>query len=128
MRTSDWRSDVCASDLAEMWRIEIREDAKGRIRAKRDAYLTSDEGRAEAAARFEEQIIDLADLPDPEPLIEGFLYRDSLVRNFGPPKSLKSFVTLDMAPCLSPRLPLPAPQTAQAPVLKRTRAGEGKGV
>src|SRR3546814_4931669 len=133
MRISDWSSDVCSSDLAEvqrlgdvrhrphhrgvsvhetlmstvlpdeelpdfapgdpdgskaqrsavhekeveaeMWRIEIREDAKGRIRAKRDAYLTSDEGRAEAAARFEEPIIDLADLPDPEPLIEGFLHR-----------------------------------------------------
>src|SRR3546814_14279699 len=69
--TTLFRSAVHEKEVeAEMWRIEIREDAKGRIRAKRDAYLTSDEGRAEAAARFEEQIIDLGDLPDPEPLIE----------------------------------------------------------
>lgn len=86
---------------AELWRIEIREDARALHRAKRDAYLTSEEGRAEAAAAFEAEIIDLDDLPDPEPLIEGFLYRDSLVRTFGPPKSLKSFVTLDMAASIS---------------------------
>jgi hypothetical protein len=39
----------------------------------------------------------LDDLPEPEPLIEGVLYRDSLAWLQGKPGSGKSFVALDMA-------------------------------
>lgn len=102
---------------AEKWRRKIRRDAVAEETAERDAYLTSEEGLAESAQRFESQIVDLDDLPDPEPLIEGFLHRDSLVRTFGPPKSLKSFVTLDMAACVSLGIEWQGRPTVQATVL-----------
>jgi AAA domain-containing protein len=82
---------------SDMDRSKTRKEARRREAEERDAHLTSDEGRAAAAAAFEAEFIDLEDIPDPEPLIDGFIYRDTLVRTFGPPKSLKSFVTLDMA-------------------------------
>lgn len=81
--------------------ILAREQARENIRSRKEEALRSPAGRADAAAAFEAEIIDLDDLEDPEPVIEGFLYRDTLVRTFGPPKSLKSFVTLDMAACVS---------------------------
>lgn len=81
----------------EIDRARARKEARRREAEERDTHLTSDEGRAAAAAAFEAEFIDLEDIPDPEPLIDGFVYRDTLVRTFGPPKSLKSFVTLDMA-------------------------------
>jgi hypothetical protein len=102
---------------AEKWRIKIREDARAELRAERDAYLTSEQGRAEAAQRFESFIIDLDDIPDPDPVIEGFLHRDTLVRTFGPPKSLKSFVTLDMAACVSLGIEWQGRPTVQQTVL-----------
>ncbi len=101
----------------EKRRMRLRETAREELRAERDAYLLSEEGRAEAAARFESQIIDLDDLEDPEPIIDGFLYRDSLVRTFGPPKSLKSFVTLDMAASVSLGMPWQGRPTVQTTVL-----------
>lgn len=101
----------------EKRRMRLRETAREELRAERDAYLLSEEGRAEAAARFESQIIDLDDLEDPEPIIDGFLYRDSLVRTFGPPKSLKSFVTLDMAASISLGIPWQGRPTTQTTVL-----------
>lgn len=78
-----------------------RHEADRRDREERDAYLSSEDGRAAAAAAFESELIDLDDIPDLEPIIDGFLHRETLVRTFGPPKSLKSFVTLDMAACVS---------------------------
>lgn len=95
----------------------VWKQAEDELRAERDAYLTSDDGRSEAAARFEAQIVDLDDLEDPEPIIEGFLHRDSLVRTFGPPKSLKSFVTLDMAASVSLGIPWQGRPTVQQTVL-----------
>lgn len=86
---------------AEKWRRRIRRDAQEEERADRHDYLTSDEGQKEASERFSGRIVNLDDLPEPEPLIDGFLFRDSLVRTFGAPKSLKSFVTLDMAASVS---------------------------
>lgn len=82
-------------------RKKARAEGERRDAEERDAYLTSTEGRSEAAERFAQQIIDLDELEDPEPIIEGFLHRDTLVRTFGPPKTLKSFVTLDMAASVS---------------------------
>lgn len=98
-------------------RIEADREARRQLQEKRDAYLSSDEGLAGAAERFESQIVDLDDIPDPEPLIDGFLHRDTLVRTFGPPKSLKSFVTLDMAGCISLGIPWQGNETVQTTVL-----------
>jgi len=98
-------------------RILAKRQAHANIQAKQDEFLRSPEGRAEAAARFEASIVDLDDLEDPQPIIEGFLYRDTLVRTFGPPKSLKSFVTLDMAACVSLGVPWQGQQTHQGIVL-----------
>lgn len=98
-------------------RKRARREADRRDSDERDAYLTSTEGRQAAAERFAQQIIDLDDLEDPEPLIDGFLHRDTLVRTFGPPKSLKSFVTLDMAACVSLGIPWQGNHTTQTTVL-----------
>ena len=98
-------------------RKKARHEADRRDADERAAYLTSEEGRSAAAQQFEAEIIDLDDLEDPEPLIEGFLHRDSLVRTFGPPKSLKSFVTLDMAACVSLGIEWQGHRTVQTTVL-----------
>lgn len=49
--------------------------------------------------------IDLDTLPEAEVLIEGFLVKESVVRFYGPPKSYKSFITLDMAACVGAGIP-----------------------
>jgi hypothetical protein len=102
---------------AEKWRIKVREDARTELRAEREEYLTSAAHRSEAAQAFADEIIDLDDLPDPDPVIEGFLHRDTIVRTFGPPKSLKSFVTLDMAACVSLGIDWQGHPTVQQTVL-----------
>lgn len=43
---------------------------------------------------------DLDELPEAQPLVEGFLVKESIVRLYGPPKSYKSFVMLDLAACV----------------------------
>lgn len=98
-------------------RKRAKHEADRRDAEERAAYLTSEEGRSAAAQQFEAEIIDLDDLEDPEPLIEGFLHRDTLVRTFGPPKSLKSFVTLDMAACVSLGIEWQGHRTEQTTVL-----------
>jgi len=98
-------------------RKRAKHEADRRDAEERAAYLTSEEGRSAAAQLFESEIIDLDDLEDPEPLIEGFLHRDTLVRTFGPPKSLKSFVTLDMAACVSLGIDWQGHHTVQTTVL-----------
>jgi hypothetical protein len=98
-------------------RKRAKHEADRRDAEERAAYLTSEAGRAAAAQAFEADIIDLDDLEDPEPLIEGFLHRDTLVRTFGPPKSLKSFVTLDMAASISLGIEWQGRRTVQTNVL-----------
>lgn len=98
-------------------RKKAKQEADRRDAEERAAYLTSEEGRTAAAQQFEAEIIDLDELEDPDPLIEGFLHRDTLVRTFGPPKSLKSFVTLDMAACVSLGMEWQGNRTHQTTVL-----------
>ena len=100
-----------------LFRRGVKQEADRRHAEERAAYLTSEEGRSAAAQQFEADIIDLDELEDPEPLIEGFLHRDTLVRTFGPPKSLKSFVTLDMAACVSLGMEWQGHRTHQTTVL-----------
>jgi hypothetical protein len=44
--------------------------------------------------------VELDSLPEAEPLVESFLVKESVVRLYGPPKSYKSFVMLDLAACI----------------------------
>jgi 5S rRNA maturation endonuclease (ribonuclease M5) len=59
----------------------------------------------------------LDQLPDPEPLIDGILYRDSLAWLHGKPGHGKSFVALDWAACVSTGLPWQMHGTTQGQVL-----------
>jgi AAA domain len=59
----------------------------------------------------------LDQLPDPEPLIDGILYRDSLAWLHGKPGHGKSFVALDWAACVSTGLPWQDHEVTQGPVL-----------
>jgi hypothetical protein len=115
--------DLVMKKEFELAATEIARDNRRKIR---EAYLTSDEGRQEAAERFE-SLIGIDDLEDPEPIIEGFLYRDTVARTFGPPKSLKSFVTLDMAACVSLGIPWQGVETTQQTVLYVVAEG-GRGM
>ena len=94
-----------------------RREADRLDREERDAYLTSTEGMSAAAQAFESDLIDLDDIPDLEPIIDGYLHRETLVRTFGPPKSLKSFATLDMAACVSLGIEWQGRRTEQTTVL-----------
>ncbi|GHG10014.1 AAA family ATPase [Streptomyces hydrogenans] len=60
---------------------------------------------------------DLDQLEEAEPLIEGFLVKESIARLYGPPKSYKSFVMLDMAGCVGAGIPWQGKRTEQSNVL-----------
>lgn len=84
--------------------------------------LTEQLSRNEAVSSksFADKIIDAADLDslaDPEPLIEGWLYRDTVARLVGQPGSYKSFVALDMACCVALGRPWHGHEVAQSTVL-----------
>ena len=59
----------------------------------------------------------LEDIPEPEPLIEGIIYRDSLVWLIGQPGNGKSFVSLDMAGSVGTGLTWHDWPVTQGPVL-----------
>lgn len=94
-----------------------RREADRLDREEREAHLSSTEGMSAAAEAFESDLIDLDDIPDLEPIIDGYLHRETLVRTFGPPKSLKSFATLDMAACVSLGIEWQGRRTEQTTVL-----------
>lgn len=94
---------------------ELRRAAAARAKAKPtpDAGKMTFEGMArkaqadkatQAKAAVEERVKssfrtrdDLRNMPDPEPLVDGYLYLDSVARLVGPPGSYKSFLALDWA-------------------------------
>lgn len=93
-------------------------------RAARDAVaaLADEERRALRAGDGEGLTgllspAELDNLPKPELLVEGFLVKESVVRLYGPPKSYKSFVMLDMAACVGAGLPWHGKKTTAAKVL-----------
>lgn len=61
--------------------------------------------------------MDLDNLPEAELLIDGFLVKESVVRLYGPPKSYKSFVMLDMAACVAAGIEWAGNKTYQSKVL-----------
>ena len=59
----------------------------------------------------------LDSLPDPEPLIDGVLFRDSLAWLYGKPGHGKSFVALDWAGCVGGGIPWHGREVIAGPVL-----------
>lgn len=74
----------------------------GRVLQLRNALVTSEQ---------------LDSLPDPEPIIDGILYRDTLAWLHGKPGCGKSFVALDWSGCVSLGLPWQEHGTKAGPVL-----------
>lgn len=104
----------------------IKEGEKRQLRLKKEAKreLAQDERRELFEASHEKVTpltllspAELASLPEIEPLIEGFLVKESVVRLYGPPKSYKSFVMLDMAACVGAGIKWCGKRTTQAKVL-----------
>jgi hypothetical protein len=56
-------------------------------------------------------------IPDPVPLIDGVLYRDSLAWIYGKPGSAKSLVALDWAGCVANGMPWQVREVSRGPVL-----------
>lgn len=82
----------------EMWSQRVRTAARERLEAER----APDVGAGADAILAE--LLDgegLAALPEPDPLIGGWLSRDTLARVYGPSGHGKSFVVLDMAACVA---------------------------
>jgi hypothetical protein len=108
-------------------RISMRtEDAIEKARAARSAaeVIADEERKALYAAADADgdtfdllSPLDLDGLPEPDPLIEGFLNKESVIRLYGPPKSYKSFVMLDMAACIGAGIPWHGKKTVQSKVL-----------
>lgn len=72
------------------------------------------------AERLRAALVDTAGLdgiPDPEPLIDGLLYRDSLAWLHGKPGHAKSFIALDWAGCVAGGLPWQAHDISKGPVV-----------
>jgi hypothetical protein len=61
--------------------------------------------------------MELDELPEAETLVEGFLVKESVVRLYGPPKSYKSFVMLDLAACVGAGIEWHGKKVVQARVL-----------
>lgn len=100
---------------AETQDLDVRASIVSEVRT----FLT-DGVRGQASARLRDLLVDSAGLdsiPEPEPLVDGVLYRDSLVWVIGPPGSAKSFVSLDMAGCIATGQPWQGHPTVQGDVL-----------
>ncbi|MFH8405544.1 AAA family ATPase [Streptomyces sp. NPDC018019] len=88
----------------EKRRLRLLEEARKEYEQECTERLTSSEGMAEAAQQFASGVMDrdgILAMPEAIPLINDFLCREQLCRIFGPPKSLKSFIALDMAMSVS---------------------------
>jgi hypothetical protein len=100
--------------------LRLKDESRLEYVQERTERLTSDEGMAEQAEAFSVDVMDrdgIMLIPDAEPLINDFLCKEQLCRIFGPPKSLKSFIALDMAMCVSTGLRWAGYGTQKARVL-----------
>ncbi len=69
--------------------------------------------------------MELDDIPEPEFLVEGFFARRSVAQLYGPPKSYKSFIMLDVAGCIGSGIPWQGKATESAKVLYVAAEGAG---
>lgn len=74
-----------------------------RAEARRRVAAAAAAGHAESVARLRAALLDPADLdtlPENDPLVSGWLVKDSVARISGAPGSGKSFVVMDLAGCV----------------------------
>lgn len=74
-----------------------------RAEARRRVAAAAAAGHAESVARLRAALLDPADLdslPELDPLVSGWLVKDSVARISGAPGSGKSFVVMDLAGCI----------------------------
>lgn len=107
-------------------RVDLRtadEIEKRRAVRAAQAAMAEDEKRALYEAADSSNVFELLSpmeldsLPEAESLIENFLVKESVARLYGPPKSYKSFVMLDMAACVGAGIPWCGNATVQSKVL-----------
>ncbi|MGH8571287.1 MAG: AAA family ATPase, partial [Gammaproteobacteria bacterium] len=94
----------------------VEDGARQPIRVVERSPLTS----RTAAGGFTTHLIDAADLdevPDPQPLVEGWLYASTTARLIGQAGAYKSFVALDLALCTATGRDWHGVRTIQTPVL-----------
>lgn len=113
LMAAELRGDAPEADADRRMRMRTQDELEKRRAARRAADEIAAEEKAAlfAAADADGDTLpllssmDLDELPEAETLIEGFLVKESLVRLYGPPKSYKSFIMLDMAACVGGGMP-----------------------
>lgn len=107
------RSDAPENDGARRLSLRTQDEVEKRraARAAADAIAEEEKAALFAAADADGDTLPLLssaqldELPEAEPLVDGFLVKESIVRLYGPPKSYKSFVMLDLAACVGAGIP-----------------------
>jgi hypothetical protein len=119
------RGDSAENEEARRLSMRTQDEIEKR-RASRKAMdeLAVEEKKALYAAADSEgesfkllSSMDLDELPEADPLVDGFLVKESVVRLYGPPKSYKSFVMLDLAACVGAGMDWHGKKVVQARVL-----------
>lgn len=115
-RTSDAETRISLRTAEEMEKRRASKHAAERmIEEEKEALYGAADGKGDAFKLLSS--MDLDDLPEAEVLIDGFLVKESVVRLYGPPKSYKSFVMLDMAACVGAGIQWAGNRTEQTKVL-----------
>lgn len=107
------RSDAPAAEADRRMSMRKQDEVERRRAAREAADLIAAEEKAALYAAADADgdtlpllsSLDLDELPEAEILVDGFLVKESVVRLYGPPKSYKSFVMLDMAACVGAGIP-----------------------
>lgn len=90
---------VASTKLADLPLADWLDDAHHNVDAE-TGEIVDDPDPPTLADRIRDRLVSteqLAHLPPPQPLIDGWLYRDSLAMMFGPSGVGKSFVAIDLA-------------------------------
>src|SRR5690606_1185636 len=119
------RGDSDASEEKRRLSMRTQDEIEKRRAARRAADEIAAEEKAAlfAAADTDGDTLallssmELDELPEAETLVEGFLVKESVVRLYGPPKSYKSFVMLDLAACVGQGMEWHGKKVVQARVL-----------
>lgn len=117
------RGDAPEADAKRRLSMRTEDEVEKRRAARDAATAMADEERQALRAGDGEGLtgllspLELSSLPKPELLVEDFLVKDSVVRLYGPPKSYKSFVMLDIAACVGAGIAWHGKKTTAAKVL-----------
>lgn len=119
------RSDMGESEEKRRLSLRTQDEIEKRRASRRAAdELAAEEKAALYAAADADgdtftllSPMELDQLPEAEVLVDGFLVKESLIRLYGPPKSYKSFVMLDLAACIGGGLEWHGKRVVQSKVL-----------